>query len=186
MLTGNHVGTLVSAISALGFSSKTIAGQAGVAAPSYQLGIDVDGTLGDNAGFTTMVYEPYWNGTVATGVWQTWDVAAGQFWSSKTVGGFTAGAGGPPLYTLADIKAMAPNAVVVSVGVNIGSYNPSYTVLADALVFNDVTYDFDLRVFVKDDCKNGGWATNWAAGTFVNQGDCVSYFASGGKTHPRG
>ena len=34
----------------------------------------------------------------------------------------------------------------------------------------------------KDQCKNGGWKT---FGVFKNQGDCVSFVATGGK-NPRG
>jgi hypothetical protein len=37
--------------------------------------------------------------------------------------------------------------------------------------------------YTKDQCKNGGWET---FGTFKNQGDCVSYFATGGKNQPKG
>jgi len=33
------------------------------------------------------------------------------------------------------------------------------------------------------ECKNGGWET---FGTFKNQGDCVSYVATGGKNQPAG
>ena len=33
----------------------------------------------------------------------------------------------------------------------------------------------------KDSCKNGGWS---AYGVFKNQGDCVSYFATGGRNTP--
>jgi hypothetical protein len=32
----------------------------------------------------------------------------------------------------------------------------------------------------KEKCKNGGWQT-FTSPTFKNQGDCVSFFASGGK-----
>lgn len=32
-----------------------------------------------------------------------------------------------------------------------------------------------------DECKNGGWQ---AFGIFKNQGDCVSYIATGGKNKP--
>lgn len=35
----------------------------------------------------------------------------------------------------------------------------------------------------KDECKNGGWQ---AYGIFKNQGDCVSYVATGGKNPPNG
>jgi hypothetical protein len=40
--------------------------------------------------------------------------------------------------------------------------------------------------YTKDQCKNGGWQTNFPAGTFKNQGDCVSFFATGGKNPPSG
>jgi hypothetical protein len=33
----------------------------------------------------------------------------------------------------------------------------------------------------KDQCKNGGWRSY---GVFKNQGDCVSFVATGGKNHP--
>ena len=36
----------------------------------------------------------------------------------------------------------------------------------------------------KDQCKNGGWR-NYGA-TFKNQGDCVSFVATGGKNPPAG
>jgi len=188
LMTAIPAGTPVSAITKLGYSNKTVAGPAGIAAASYQLVVDLDGP-GNSTGFTTFVYEPYQSsGTVpALGAWQYWDVDAGLFWSTRSFGtDFVAGGGGPATYTLAYIKEKATNAGVLGVGVNIGTFNPGWTVLVDGLEFNDATYDFDPRVFSKDDCKSGGWATNFAAGKFVNQGDCVSYFASGGRTHPAG
>ena len=48
------------------------------AAPSYQLLVDLNGE--GEGGFTTLVYEPYWNGAVTAGTWQQWDVDAGNFW----------------------------------------------------------------------------------------------------------
>ena len=38
-------------------------------------------------------------------------------------------------------------------------------------------------ILTKDDCKNGGWQS---FGVFKNQGDCVSYVATGGKNLPAG
>ena len=37
----------------------------------------------------------------------------------------------------------------------------------------------------KDDCKNGGWK-NFTNPAFKNQGDCVSFVATGGKNAPNG
>jgi hypothetical protein len=34
-----------------------------------------------------------------------------------------------------------------------------------------------------DDCKSGGWQE---FGVFKNQGDCVSYVATGGRNQPAG
>lgn len=39
------------------------------------------------------------------------------------------------------------------------------------------------QVIEKDDCKNGGWRT---FNVFKNQGDCVSYVATGGRNQPAG
>ena len=68
-------------------------------APSYQLLVNPGR---HRRPFTTFVYEPYEQVAppVVNGVWQSWDVDAGQFWSSRTVTRGTcavvAGAGGPP------------------------------------------------------------------------------------------
>ena len=38
----------------------------------------------------------------------------------------------------------------------------------------------------KDECKNGGWQSFDGIATFDNQGDCVSFVATGGKNPPAG
>jgi hypothetical protein len=151
--------------------------------------VNLDGTAGS---FTTFVYEPYEQVAtpVVNGVWQTWDVDSGQFWSSRTVnaGGacvVAAGAGGAPFYTLAQLKTACPNAVVVGFGVNVGSFNPGYNVETDLVDFKGTVYDFQLAPTSTDDCKNGGWQ-NYTNPTFKNQGDCVSYVATGGKNGANG
>jgi hypothetical protein len=170
-------------VTELGYWSKQNAASFADGAPSYQLAVDLDGPNS----FTTLVYEPYQNGgTVTPGAWQQWDVDAGLFWSSRTVacsnGTILAGGGGAPFYTLEKIKATCPEAVAVGFGVNIGSNNPSYDVEADLVSFNDTMYDFEptLTPATKDDCKRGGWAS-FNTPAFKNQGDCVSYIATGGK-----
>ncbi|HXI23197.1 MAG TPA: hypothetical protein VNG71_04915 [Pyrinomonadaceae bacterium] len=169
--------------------------------PSYQLPVCLGGfttpTLINPSGcvgFTTFVFEPYENlglGSPGFGVipnvWQQWDVDAGDFWSSRNFsdGGCTvvAGAGGPPFYTLAGLKAMCPNAVVAGFGVNVGTFNPSYNVYTDLVDFNGTTYDFEPFEIAtdKDQCKDGGWKTVFRAdhSSFKNQGDCVSYTVNG-------
>lgn len=52
------------------------------------------------------------------------------------------------------------------------------TVIVDNVMINDTTYTFE----TKESCKDGGWAGFTSSpGPFKNQGDCVSFFASGGK-----
>lgn len=150
-------------------------------APSYQLAVNLCGTTG----FTTFVFEPYQSGlpitTVTPGAWQSWDVDAGQMWSSRSVTcgseSVLAGAGGAPFYTLADLQARFPAAVAIAFGVNIGTFNPSYDVLSDLVQFNETVYDFEVYSTPTDpeDCKKGGWSTfNPPTGPYKNQGQCVS------------
>ena len=181
LFTNAHAGTPLATVTTLGYWTYQAQGNtAPVADPSYQLQIDANG-LATAGGFTTLVFEPYWNvtqGPIVPGTWQHWDVDAGLFWSSRSVPecGLVAGAGGPPLYTLSTVKATCPNAVVVGIGANIGTFNPNYTVAFDGIEFNDTTYDFEVgrRPSSKDDCKDGGWMT-FNDPAFKNQGDCVSY-----------
>jgi hypothetical protein len=181
--------TPLSSVTELAYSTKQNSASFPQGDPSYQLLVNLDGAAGT---FTTFVYEPYEQlaAPVVNGVWQSWDVDAGQFWSSRTVnaGGactVAAGAGGPPFYTLAQLKASCPNAVVVGFGVNVGTFNPSYDVETDLVDFNGTVYDFQLAPTTKDQCKNGGWQT-FTNPPFKNQGDCVSYVATGGKNGPNG
>ena len=72
--------TPLSSVTELSYSTKQVSAAFPGGDPSYQLPVWLDGTV---AGFTTFVFEPYENGTVVPGVWQSWDVDAGQFWSSR-------------------------------------------------------------------------------------------------------
>jgi len=198
----------LSAVTELKYATKQNTAAFPDAAASYQLPVclqgltatpTVDNPTGCN-GFTTLVYEPYENGTVTAGVWQHWDAAAGKFWSSKTAGtgdcSVQAGFGGAPFYTLAQLQSVCPAAAVVGFGVNIGSNNPSYDVEADLVNFNGTVYNFEPFVTPapptvatdKDQCKNDGWKTVVAADgkSFKNQGDCVSYVATKGKNPAKG
>jgi hypothetical protein len=169
----------------LSYSTKQVAASFAQGDASYQLPVCLGGVVDGNCvGFTTLVYEPYQNGTVTPGVWQTWDVDAGQFWSSRSYTNgsctVTAGGGGAPFYTLAGLQTTCPDAVAVGFGVNIGSNNPSYVIEVDQVTFNNYTYDFQLTNTPtnKDDCKNNGYTTmtDENGNGFKNQGDCVSYF----------
>ena len=160
--------------------------------PSYQFLVCLDGVSGSgctNSSFTTFVYEPYQGGggAVVPGAWQHWDVDSGLMWSSRTYSNgtcsTTAGAGGPPFYTLAAIQSACPNAVAVGFGVNVGTFNPSYNVESDLVQFNNTTYNFEPYEVAtdKDQCKKDGWkdVTRANGSSFKNQGDCIQYVNTG-------
>lgn len=182
-------------VTELSYYTRQISSPFAQADPSYQLPVCLGGVVGTTCtGFTTFVFEPYENvglgtpgGVVIPNVWQQWDVDAGQFWSSRTYTDGTcsvvAGAGGAPFYSLAALKSICPNAVVVGFGVNIGTFNPSYDVYTDLFNFNGTTYDFEpyLVPTNKDQCKDGGFLTAKRAdgSSFKNQGDCIQYVNTG-------
>ena len=63
------------------------------------------------------------------------------------------------------------------------------TVQVDNVMINTTTYTFEEDVVRgdKDKCKKGGWKDFTSSpGPFKNQGDCVSYFATGGRTKASG
>jgi hypothetical protein len=154
-----------------------------VQVPSINVVIDYNGAAAD--GFTTLVFEPVYNteqGPILAGTWQSWD-ADGQakWWSTKNIPGVCDFNCFVPLSV---ILAANPEATLAGFGVNQGGGNPGLIGASDALTINGETFDFEKKVTLegKDQCKDGGWTTSQDP-VFVNQGDCVSYFASGGKTH---
>ncbi|HWN23390.1 MAG TPA: hypothetical protein VNP93_15540 [Gaiellaceae bacterium] len=177
--TRDSAGTLLADVNELSYwTFQAATPQPPHAAVSYQLQIDANGAA--TGGFTTLVFEPYQNGVIVPATWQQWDVDAGNLWSSRSFTDGTcvlvAGAGGAPFYSLATLKTLCPDAVVLGIGVNIGTFNPGYTVATDGVQFNDVIYNFEvgLTPATKDDCKNGGWMT-FNDPAFKNQGECVSW-----------
>jgi hypothetical protein len=158
LMTSSHVrGTLLATVTGLDYwtyqSSTT---SPVIAAASYQLVIDPDGDP-NTANTTTLVYEPYQGGDpqpLAPDVWQHWDATNRLWWSTKDIscngGAFTVahGSGGPanaaanPL----NVGLNCPGATVLEVGVDVGSFNPNYTVAVDGLhlqtATDSYTWDF--------------------------------------------
>jgi uncharacterized repeat protein (TIGR01451 family) len=146
--------TPLSAVTELGYWTKQVGASLAEGGPSFQLPVFLNG---GTSGFTTLVFEPVYNQSqqnVTPNVWQSWDVDAGRFFSTRTVT-CTGGTPDPavvqntsfsplPLYSLANIQAMCPNAVVAGYGANVGSGNPAYDVRVDLFNFNGTVYDFEL------------------------------------------
>lgn len=65
-----------------------------------------------------------------------------------------------------------------------GGWALAQTVLVDNVMINGTIFTFESGASPsdKEKCKDGGWQRFTASpGPFKNQGDCVSYFATGGK-----
>jgi hypothetical protein len=66
------------------------------------------------------------------------------------------------------------------------TFGPSSS-FGDAFAIDDVRFNADVIPLTADDCKKGGWTRFHIDGvTFKNQGDCVSFVATGGKNPPAG
>lgn len=173
-------------------------------APSLNLEICSGGT--DNgttcSGYTTLVWEPVYaygtaandNNPVVNDTWQSWNALGhtsssydGGWWSTRDIPGVCAS---NCFVSLADIQAANPDAVILSLGVNVG-HGPTgaFEGNADALTLglngSTTVYDFEHATTLtgKDQCKHGGWMTSTNP-SFDNQGACVSHFASNGRAHP--
>lgn len=169
----------------LSYYTKHVAGPAS-AAVSYQLNINLYGIPDWTTAF---VFDPASNGQVVHDAWQKWDVYNGRFWANDSVPPIVViGAGNEPFYTLNELKAAYPDAIVHSFGVYAGTFNPDYNVgtskqnlmlETDGITFNESTYDFEAAPTLatsKDQCKDGGWMT--FSGAYTNQGQCVSSITS--------
>jgi hypothetical protein len=187
----NDVNVKLADVDNLSYMTKQVSGDSSLAAANLRLYIDNDGDGNFN---DVLVYEPYYNGTL-TSDWQTWDGAAGYWWSNSqlTYNGHTTTGAGSYLtnFQLSDVLNDKPNTTVLSVGLGTGTSNNPWVVQADALTLNDNTYNFEktaapvkVTVANKDECKGNGWKDVYArdGSAFKNQGACVSYVASNGKS----
>lgn len=149
--------------------------------PSIQLVVDWNGGTLEDGGYATLVYEPVYNDYPTAGPgfptdeWVTIDAlddGEATWWSSRIVGSI-------PNHTYVSFDtftAANPDMVILRAGVGQGSGNPGLLAAADLFTLNDTTYDFAAMGSSAEDCKKGGWVTNFPADMFRNQGDCVSSF----------
>lgn len=163
-------------------------------APSINISIFTN-VPSQGMGFATLVFEPlysYGNDAIDNDAWQHWDGLApsvtgfaGGWWVTRQVGTICPTA---CYRTLADIKAQAPNATILGVGLNVGRGPASFVGAVDALSLTmagqQTTYDFERLDESKGSCLNGGWQ-EFHDPVFKNQGDCVSFFASDNRHGPK-
>ena len=160
----------------------------GGGSPRVSLGVD---TNSDNVadGYVHIAIGPSPSFTGCTAGWQT---------TGNLIGNSDAGRydysqfGGSPFTTYSGAPASVTGGNVVEAFVVVdGSWSAAatggdseQTVLVDNLTFNTSVETFDPAVASsKDECKNGGWMdlVDDQGNSFKNQGDCVSYVATGGK-----
>lgn len=86
-------------------------------------------------------------------------------------------------YAAAEAKYGSYAVTDLSLIVDANWFNGPQVVQFDNTQINNTTYTYETG----DSCKNGGWKLFTASpGPFKNQGDCVSYFATGGKNRSGG
>ncbi len=108
-----------------------VSGGNAAALPAYRLRFDSDG---DGDVDAVLIYEPYFqiSGNPATDTWFEWDVLAGYFWTSATIGSFVHNPGGgyntvpggsDYMMNWLEIIAAFPNSTVLGYGLGLGTYN---------------------------------------------------------------
>lgn len=143
----DHMGTALSAITALSYSTYT---NNATTAPALQLEINPEPSGSLN--YSTLNFDPYINPDqqpLAPYTWQTWNVLAGKIWLSHTDSAVNGGEGSQATpITWADLLSDYPNAVIkYGVGVNVGSGWSAMTGAADAFTIGTAaattTYNFE-------------------------------------------
>jgi hypothetical protein len=131
--------------------------------------------------------------------WQEWDALSGCWWDNNNV----LGDGGTNTSPLSDYLAAYPNATIVNSSTGGGihlvvgfaspedQFDGNVDAFRIATASSDTTYDFEPSLptpTTAGECKHGGWQNYADAnGTpFKNQGDCVSYVATGGRNQADG
>ena len=186
----DHVGTALSNINAISYSTYRTSGAAANQVPALNIEVDYNGPDA-SGGFVTLVFEPVYNtnqGAIMDGTWQAWNAYAGgeaTWWSTKNIPGVCAF---DCFVSWSDIVTANPDAVILGgFGINQGSGNPALTASADdlSIAYGEDSYNYNFEPFEvpanRDQCKNGGWQTLRRAdgSSFKNQGDCIQYVNTG-------
>jgi len=181
----DHVGTRLADITGLGYATYRDPSSTAPAVqlPSMNIEVDYNGPA-VAGGYTSLVFEPVYNpaqGSIQSGVWQTWNGIPGIWWSTRPINGCAVS---PCYQQWSDIVAANPDATILGgFGVNQGSGSGGLIAATDALriASNGSSWTYNFEPFrtpaTKDECKNGGWQNLRDANgaPFKNQGQCVSY-----------
>lgn len=104
---GAYQGLRLADITALSYSTYTDSSAGGVRTPSLQFNIDYDVTDADTSWQGRLVFEPYYDNTIADGTWQTWDPTAGRWWATGGPGAGIFPISNPMAWS--DIISLFPN-----------------------------------------------------------------------------
>lgn len=164
----------------------------GAGSPRFQIEVDTDND-GNSDGNVFVAIGPSPNFTDCPADWQS----TGNLIGNEDAGRYDFGQfGGSPFTTYSGAPANVTSGEIVGIQLVVdGGWNPNaangedqeQTVLADNTTINATVYDFEPEVVepempvTKDECKKGGWES---FGVFKNQGDCVSWVATGERNAP--
>lgn len=187
LYTPNHAGVLLEDITSLQYSTYGVAsGNPTVYAASLQFDVDYDMNDAITAWQGRLVYEPYMNGSVALGEWQTWNPLQGIWWASGVPGNTVCPQNDPCTWSEvlgafpdAGIRANIGNVNFKAGGPWLGGYDGNVDAFTIGVNGQNTTYNFELvnPPANKDACKKGGWVnlTDQNGDSFKNQGQCVSW-----------
>lgn len=173
------------------FSYDFQIGSGGTVADANQFYLNVYANFGESA--DNKFYDCRYNvvptvGTVGSFTTVTFDPT--QAYSVTTRGGASASPYACPAVP-ADMDLLSPSSTIRAFALNVGDTSASDTGLDGyldnvVLTLNSDTTVFDFEPVLtpanKDACKKGGWET-FNTPVFKNQGDCVSYVASAGRSN---
>lgn len=198
LMKNAYAGSRFADLTTLTYSTYVKAGN-GTIAPSLQFSVDQNVTDSNTGWQGRVVFEPYLNGTVTDGQWQSWDAASGSWWLTKP-GMFGDQCGQSSPCTLKTLIDAYPN-----IGVNSGDnaqiafkagagWTTQFVGDVDALTVgfsnNSTTYDFEPYQTASNanDCKNNGYQNmrDNNGQEFKNQGQCVSWVQHNVNGHGQG
>lgn len=153
LATGAYAGTPLDALDALDYSTY-VTDAPGPQAVALQFDVDYDSTDAITGYQGRLVFEPYQNGTVTKGDWQSWHALAGKWWATRAPGNATCPQSAPCDW--ADVQSAFPRASVRgALLLKAGSSWAGFDGAADALTVNGTTHDFEPRFSPCDTSESG-------------------------------